>query len=210
LINKSSSFLIVLSAPSGGGKSTILNEILQKADKIDYSVSYTTRAPRGIEQDGVHYHFVNKAEFTARIEQGDFLEYAKVFGQSWYGTSISYIQSRLKLGRHVIMDIDVQGAAQISATTVPLVKIFIIPPSVDVLQQRLIRRGTDSPEDIQRRLDTAKKELDCIPDYDYLVINDDLDLAVKDVMAIIKAEENRVCRYQSPMQEFLLQEKKHD
>ncbi len=208
MIKRSSSFLIILSAPSGGGKSTILNEILRKTDNIDYSVSYTTRASRGIEQNGTHYHFVSEAEFEDRIAQNDFLEHAKVFGHSWYGTSISYIQSRLKLGRHVIMDIDVQGAAQISATQVPFVKIFIIPPSMATLKQRLIRRGTDSEEHIQLRLDTAEKELDCIPDYDYLVINDDLDQAVDDVMAIIKAEENRVHRYQSPMQEFLQQENK--
>ena len=185
-----------------------MNEILVKADSVDYSVSYTTRAPRGTEQNGIHYHFVNEAEFETRIAQGDFLEHAKVFGHSWYGTSISFTQSRLKQGRHVIMDIDVQGAAQISATEVPFVKIFIIPPSMDVLKDRLIKRGTDSEESIQRRLNTAKKELDSIPDYDYLVINDDLDHAVSDVMAIIKAEENRVCRYHSPMQEFLQQEKK--
>lgn len=208
MIKRSSSFLIILSAPSGGGKSTILNEILRKTDNIDYSVSYTTRASRGIEQNGTHYHFVSEAEFEDRIAQNDFLEHAKVFGHSWYGTSISYIQSRLKLGRHVIMDIDVQGAAQISATQVPFVKIFIIPPSMATLKQRLIRRGTDSEENIQLRLDTAENELDCIPDYDYLVINDDLDQAVDDVMAIIKAEENRVHRYQSPMQEFLQQENK--
>ena len=185
-----------------------MNEILAQTDNIDYSVSYTTRVPRGIEQNGTHYHFVSEAEFEDRIAQNDFLEHAKVFGHSWYGTSISYIQSRLKLGRHVIMDIDVQGAAQISATQVPFVKIFIIPPSMATLKQRLIRRGTDSEEHIQLRLDTAEKELDCIPDYDYLVINDDLDQAVDDVMAIIKAEENRVHRYQSPMQEFLQQENK--
>ncbi|MCB5270304.1 MAG: guanylate kinase [Candidatus Cloacimonetes bacterium] len=208
MIKRSSSFLIILSAPSGGGKTTILNEILAKADSIDYSVSYTTRAPRGTEQNGIHYHFVNEAEFETRIAQGDFLEHAKVFGHSWYGTSISFTQSRLSLGHHVIMDIDVQGAAQISATKVPLVKIFIIPPSMDVLKDRLIKRGTDSEEAIQRRLNTAEKELDCIPDYDYLVINDDLDHAVSDVMAIIKAEENRVCRYHNPMQGFLQQEKK--
>ncbi|MCB5261508.1 MAG: guanylate kinase [Candidatus Cloacimonetes bacterium] len=208
MIEKSSSFLIILSAPSGGGKSTILNEILKKADNIDYSVSYTTRAPRGTEQNGVHYHFIDEADFETRIAQGDFLEHAKVFGHSWYGTSISYIQSRLKLGHHVIMDIDVQGTAQISATAVPYVKIFIIPPSMEVLKERLIKRGTDSAEAIQRRLDTAEKELDSIPDYDYLVINDDLDQAADYVMAIIKAEENRVCRYHSPRQEFLQQEKK--
>lgn len=111
MIEKSKSFLIILSAPSGGGKSTILNEILKLTDDIDYSVSFTTRKPRGEEQDGIHYHFVDEAEFIRRIDSKDFLEHARVFG-NWYGTSISYIQSRLKLSRHVIMDIDVQGAAQ--------------------------------------------------------------------------------------------------
>jgi len=206
LIAKSSSFLIILSAPSGGGKSTILNEVLQRTDSIDYSISYTTRTPRETEQDGVHYHFVNETEFEQRIASGDFLEYAKVFGKSWYGTSISFIKSRLQLCRHVIMDIDVQGASQIAATDVPYVNIFIIPPSMAVLKERLVKRGTDSPEDIQRRLDTAKKELKCIPDYEYLVVNDDLGQAVNDVMAIIRAEENRSTRYQNPMQGFLEQE----
>ena len=207
MIDKSSSFLIILSAPSGGGKSTILNEILQRMDSVDYSISYTTRAPRGIEQNGVHYHFVDEKQFEERIQTGDFLEYAKVFGKSWYGTSISYIKSRLELSRHVIMDIDVQGASQISASDIPYVKIFIIPPSMEVLKKRLIKRGTDSIEDIERRLDTAKIELDCIPDYDYLVINDDLEDAIKSVIYIIKAEENRVSRYNKPKQGFLGEEK---
>ncbi len=206
MIKKSKSFLIVLSAPSGGGKSTILTEILKRADNIDYSVSYTTRAPRGHERNGIHYHFVDEAQFQARIDSKDFLEYAKVFGKSWYGTSISYIKSRLELGHHVIMDIDVQGASQIAASDVPCVKIFIIPPSMQVLQERLIKRGTNSNDDIQRRLKTAEQELHCIPEYDYLVLNDELKDAVNDVMAIIKAEENRVSRYQNPMQDFLQQE----
>lgn len=206
MIQKSSSFLIILSAPSGGGKSTILNEILLRMDCVDYSISYTTRAPRGTEQNGVHYHFVNEQEFEQRIDSGDFLEHAKVFGKSWYGTSISYIKSRLNLSRHVIMDIDVQGASQIAATDIPYVKIFIIPPSMEVLKDRLIKRGTDSAEDIQRRLDTARVELNCIPEYDYLVVNDDLEQAIADVMNIIKAEENRVTRYTKPMQGFLQEE----
>jgi guanylate kinase len=207
LIEKSDSFLIILSAPSGGGKSTILKEILQRMDNVDYSISYTTRAPRGEEQNGVHYHFVNEQEFDQRRAAGDFLEYAKVFGKSWYGTSISYIKSRLALSRHVIMDIDVQGASQIAATDIPYVKIFVIPPSMDVLKERLVKRGTDSIEDIQRRLQTAKKELACIPDYDYLVINDLLEDAVQNVMSIIRAEENRVTRFKQPMQGFLGEEK---
>jgi guanylate kinase len=207
LIEKSDSFLIILSAPSGGGKSTILKEILQRMDNVDYSISYTTRAPRGEEQNGVHYHFVNEQEFDQRRAAGDFLEYAKVFGKSWYGTSISYIKSRLALSRHVIMDIDVQGASQIAATDIPYVKIFVIPPSMDVLKERLVKRGTDSIEDIQRRLQTAKKELACIPDYDYLVLNDLLEDAVQNVMSIIRAEENRVTRFKQPMQGFLGEEK---
>ena len=202
MIEKSSSFLIILSAPSGGGKSTILNEILKLTGGIDYSVSYTTRKPRGVEQDGIHYHFVNEAEFLSRAESGDFLEHAKVFG-NWYGTSISYIKSRLAKQKHVIMDIDVQGASLISATDIPYVKIFIIPPSMEVLQERLVLRATDSQEEISKRLLTARDELAYIPFYEYLVVNDDLCQAVDDVLAIIRAEENRVSRYSKPLEGFL-------
>ena len=206
MIAKSGNFLIILSAPSGGGKSTILREILRLSDHIDYSVSYTTRAPRGVEQNGIHYHFVDEQGFEQRIASGDFLEYAKVFGKCWYGTSISYIKSRLEKSRHVIMDIDVQGASQIAATDIPYVKIFIIPPSMEVLKDRLIKRATDSEEEIDRRLKTATQELKYIPDYEYLVINDDLETAVADVQAIIRAEENRSYRYHNPIQGFMSQE----
>lgn len=205
MIDKSCSFLIILSAPSGGGKSTILNEILQVTDNIDYSVSFTTRQPRGMEQNGIHYHFVEEDEFLKRIDSGDFLEHARVFG-NWYGTSISYIKSRLACGKHVIMDIDVQGASLISATDIPYVKVFIIPPSMGVLKERLVLRATDSQEEITKRLNTAKDELAYIPFYDYLVVNDDLSQAVSDVQAIIRAEENRVQRYIKPVEGFLTQE----
>lgn len=205
MIEKSSSFLIILSAPSGGGKSTILTEILKLTGHIDYSVSFTTRQPRGIEQNGIHYHFVDEAEFLRRIDSGDFLEHARVFG-NWYGTSISYIKSRLQQQHHVIMDIDVQGASLISATDIPYVKIFIIPPSMDVLQERLVLRATDSETEIAKRLRIARDELAYIPHYDYLVVNDDLAKAVEDVLAIIRAEENRVTRYNKPVEGFLTQE----
>lgn len=195
-------FLIILSAPSGGGKSTILGEVIHQTDHIDYSVSYTTRKPRGIEQDGVHYHFVDQDAFQQRISEGDFLEHAEVFGK-WYGTSKSFIRSRLKIGKHVIMDIDVQGAAQICATDIPFVKIFIIPPSMDILRDRLIKRNTDSMEEIEKRLRIARDEIEYIKDYEYLVINDNLEHAVKDVLAIIRAEENRVFRYQDPIRDFI-------
>lgn len=169
---------------------------------MDYSVSYTTRLPRGTEQNGVHYHFVSEQEFMARKDQGDFLEHALVFGK-WYGTSISYIQSRLKAGQHVILDIDVQGAHQINETQVPCVKIFIMPPSLQILEDRLKARGTDSPQEIQKRLKEAKIELERLPEYQYLVINDELENAVQDVLNIIKAEENKMSRYKNPALTFL-------
>ncbi len=202
MITRNKNFLIILSAPSGGGKSTILNEVLQAHAGVDYSVSYTTRPPRGQEQNGVHYHFVDEGSFLARKADGDFLETAQVFGR-WYGTSISFIQSRLAAGKHVIMDIDVQGAAQISATSIPYVKIFIVPPSMEVLRDRLVKRATDSPEEVAKRLKVAREELQFIPAYDYLVVNDILPVAVEDVLAIVRAEENRVGRYREPIAGFL-------
>lgn len=205
MIEKNPNFLIILSAPSGGGKSTILAEVLKAADNIDYSVSYTTRPPRGTEQNGVAYHFVDEREFLRRREEGDFLETAQVFGR-WYGTSKSFIRGRLAARRHVIMDIDVQGAAQIHTTDIPQVKIFIIPPSMEILRERLMKRATDSPQEIEKRLTIARKELEYIPNYDYLVVNNELSQAVREVLAIVQAEENRVGRYRDPIKGFLKQE----
>lgn len=202
MIEHNRHFLIILSAPSGGGKSTILNEVRKQTDDIDYSVSYTTRLPRGTEQNGIHYHFVDEPEFLQRKEAGDFLESALVFGR-WYGTSISFIKSRLDRGKHVIMDIDVQGAALISTSDIPYVKIFIVPPSMAILRDRLIKRDTDSMEEIEKRLKIARTELEHIDKYDYLVINDDLDKAVRDVISIVRAEENRTDRYIDPVAGFL-------
>jgi len=199
---KKKPFLIILSAPSGGGKSTILTEILKSAKNIEYSVSYTTRKPRGQEKTGVHYHFVSENEFEQRIKSNDFLEHARFCG-NYYGTSISYIKSRLDQGKHVIMDIEVQGAAQISCKDIPYVKIFIVPPSLEVLKKRLTDRNTDSTEEIEKRLVVAEQEIKQISCYDYLVINDSLEEAVSDVWSIIKAEENRVDRYLQPEKEFL-------
>ncbi|MFO8145174.1 MAG: guanylate kinase [Candidatus Syntrophosphaera sp.] len=205
MIKKDKNFLIILSSPSGGGKNTILNEVLKAAPDVDYSVSYTTRAPRGNEKNGVIYHFVTQEEFLHRREAGDFLESAQVFG-NWYGTSKSFIKSRLEAGHHVILDIDVQGAAQISNTDVPYVKIFIMPPSMEVLRDRLVKRNTDTDEEIQKRLKIAREEVKEIPNYDYLVVNDLLETAVEDILAIIRAEENHVSRYHEPGEGFLNQE----
>ena len=195
-------FLIILSSPSGGGKGTILNKILKRTNNIEYSVSYTTRPPRGNEQNGVHYHFVTETDFKERIAAGDFLEFAQ-FSGNYYGTSISYIQSLLNKGKHVIMDIEIQGAAQITTTNFPYVKIFILPPTIEILKERLANRKTDSAEEIEKRLMIARYEVTQINNYDYLVINDDLDKAIEEVLSIIKAEENRVDRYSKPEREFL-------
>jgi guanylate kinase len=187
-------FLIILSSPSGGGKSTILREILSSSPDIDYSISYTTRPPRGSEQNGKAYFFVSVKEFEEKIKQGDFLEHANVFGH-WYGTSKEFIKSTLAKGHHVIMDIDVQGAIQISETDFDIVKIFILPPSLSVLKQRLMDRNTDIPEVIEKRLQTAKKEIACLEHYDYLVINEDINIAVEEVKQIIHTETLRTKRY---------------
>jgi guanylate kinase len=203
---KRTPFLIILSAPSGGGKSTILNEIIAQNDTIEYSVSYTTRPPRGTEQNGIHYHFVTEEQFKQRMAEGDFLEFAQ-FAGNYYGTSISYIRSRLAAGFHVIMDIEVQGAAQISITDIPYVKVFILPPTLEILKERLINRQTDTMDEIEKRLMIARYEITQIPQYNYLVINDVLEEAVQEVCAIIAAEENRVDRYYQPDKEFLQEEK---
>jgi len=205
VIKKNKNFLIILSSPSGGGKSTILNEVRKIRADIEYSISYTTRPPRGDEKDGVHYHFIDEEEFLRRREEGDFLETAQVFGH-WYGTSISFIKDRLATQHHIILDIDVQGAAQISSTSIPYVKIFIMPPSMKILRERLIKRNTDSPREIEKRLLVARQEIKFIPQYDYLVINDELSCAVKDVLAIIRGEENRTNRYPEPIKDFLEEE----
>lgn len=187
-------FLIVISAPSGGGKSTILERVLNDFDNIRYSISSTTRRPRGQEQDGINYFFLETEEFEAKITENEFLEYANVFG-NYYGTSRKFIQSCFDQGQYVIMDIDVQGCLKLEKTTCPLVKIFLLPPDGQELESRLRKRGTDSNEVIEKRLYTAQQELKLIDHYDYLVVNDDLEKAVYAVKNIIWAEMHKVSRY---------------
>nr|MDA3814314.1 guanylate kinase [Candidatus Cloacimonadota bacterium] len=186
-------FLIILISPSGGGKTAIFNKILAEDNKIKYSVSFTTRKARINEVNGVDYNFISEEKFLEMRNSGEFLESAKVHGY-WYGTSKNYVNSVLKTN-HIIMDIDVHGAKQIMNSDVDHVTVFILPPSREVWLQRLKGRGTDSDEVIQVRLETAEKEIQEICDFQYLVINDDLDKAVNDIKTIIKAEENRIERY---------------
>ncbi len=184
-------FPVVLSAPSGAGKTTIYKRLMAERADVGYSVSCTTRAPRPGEVDGVDYHFLSPEEFTRRREAGEFAESAQVHDRA-YGTLRSEVQKVLATGRHVMMDIDVQGAAQFARAFPQSVLVFIIPPSIDVLVERLTRRGSGEQRDeLLTRLRSAQKELHEIGRYHYVVENDDLDRAVARVSAIIDAEMTR-------------------
>ncbi len=181
-------FPIVLSAPSGAGKTTIYKRLMADRADIGYSVSCTTRPPRPGEVDGVDYHFLSPEAFEQKRAAGEFAESAKVHDRA-YGTLRSEVQQVLSGGQHVIMDIDVQGAAQFARAFPQSVLIFIIPPSIDVLVERLTRRGSgERREELLTRLKSARQELHEIGRYHYVVVNDDLDRAVARVSAIIDAE----------------------
>ena len=186
-------FLIILISPSGGGKTAIFTKLLADNNEVKYSVSFTTRKARINEIDRVNYNFISEEKFQEMKKSGDFLESAIVHGY-WYGTSKSYINNVLK-NNHIIMDIDVQGAKQIMNSDIDQVTIFILPPSREVWLKRLRGRGTDSDEVIKVRLESAEKEIKEIKDFEYLIINDDLETAVKSIETIIKAEENKIERY---------------
>jgi len=198
---QSNNFLIILISPSAGGKSVIAKQVLKKCDNIGYSISITTRKPRGNEINGKAYFFISEEEFQKRISDEDFLEYALVHGKL-YGTSKSVIEKILSSQKHAILDIDVQGAKQIIASGVDAITIFILPPSAAILKERLLKRGTDSKEKIEERLQDGIKEIDEVNNFDYLVINDDLNNAVEEVINIIKIEEKRICRYENIKQTF--------
>ena len=183
--------LIVLSGPSGVGKSTVIAELFAQRSNIYFSVSYTPRQPRVGEQDGVNYNFVSREEFERMIADDELLEYAE-YVDNYYGTSMKLIQEKLDAGIDVLLDIEVQGAAKVRARCPDALFIFIIPPSFEELSRRLHRRNTDSEEVIAGRLAKARQEFREIPKYDYLVINDKVANAVHEIEAILTAAECRV------------------
>ncbi len=179
--------LFILSAPSGAGKSSLINALLAKHNDMQLSVSHTTRAPRAGETDGVHYHFVSIDEFKQLIAQGVFLEWAEVFG-NFYGTSRQAIETELAKGRDVFLDIDWQGAQQIRPQVPGVQSVFILPPSVAELEKRLNGRGTDSAETIAKRMQQAKSEISHYPEYDYVLINDDFQQCLRDFEAVVLSQ----------------------
>ncbi|HET9799471.1 MAG TPA: guanylate kinase [Gemmatimonadaceae bacterium] len=182
-----SHFPVILSAPSGGGKTTIARALLSRRKDLGYSVSCTTRAPRPTEVNGRDYYFLTRAEFLTKREQGDFAESAEVHG-NLYGTLVSEVKRVLGTQRHVVMDIDVQGATQFVRAFPHSVTIFILPPSAEVLLERLRARETESAAQLAARLQSALQELQQVSDYEYVVVNDDLERAVASVESIIDAE----------------------
>jgi guanylate kinase len=183
-------FLLVLSSPSGGGKSTLARRLVASRPDLRYSVSATTRAPRGEERDGTAYHFLSRPEFEARVAAGEFLEWAE-YGGNWYGTLRSEIERGLAAGCHMVLDIETNGAAQLRERFDNGVSVFVLPPSVGVLVERLQGRGTEDPAGLARRLAIARDELVQAGRYDYVVVNDDLDRAVGEIGAILDAESRR-------------------
>jgi len=176
--------LFIIAAPSGAGKTSLVNALLEKDDRLALSVSHTTRPPRPGEVSGEHYHFVSVAEFERMVNAGDFMEHARVFDH-FYGTNRHTVAQQLDAGFDVILEIDWQGARQVRAVFPGCCSIFIIPPSLEALRNRLMRRGQDSEEVIQRRMRDAQAEISHWDEFEYLVVNDDFHTALEELLAIV-------------------------
>ena len=186
--------LIVISGPSGTGKGTLCEKLMREDASLAFSVSATTRAPRDNEIEGVHYFFIDDKKYDALLKQDAFLEHATVHAHR-YGTLKSQVEKMIEEGKNVVLDIDPQGAREVMARKPDCVSIFILPPSYEALRVRLHTRNTDDPEEIARRLGNARGEIEQMGRYQYVVVNDDLELAYSQMAAIIAAEKQRTTRY---------------
>ena len=196
------STVFIISAPSGSGKSTLVNYLMASVPDLMFSVSYTTRKPRGLEVDGQNYHFVSREGFEEMLGRDEFLEWAQVFG-NYYGTHRSELDRALAAGKDLVLDIDVQGARQLKAKIPAAVTVFILAPSRVVLEQRLRSRSEDREEVIARRLKEAAEEIRRYEDYDYVLINRDLDEAQASLCAIVRAERARRTRIEDQIRPIL-------
>ncbi|HWZ73947.1 MAG TPA: guanylate kinase [Casimicrobiaceae bacterium] len=185
--------LFVIAAPSGGGKTSLTRALLEREPGIRLSVSYTTRPPRSGEQDGVDYHFVSADRFAALKEGNEFLEHAHVHG-NWYATSAIWLKSQVSAGQDVLLEIDWQGAAQVRALIPESVHIFILPPSLESLEERLVRRGQDDAATIARRLIAAREEIRHCVEFNYVIINQEFASAVDDLIAVVRATRLRTAQ----------------
>lgn len=184
------SIVYIISAPSGSGKSTLVKKLLESVPGLNFSISYTTRRPRGDESNGVEYFFVSKPEFEDMIKRNEFLEHANVFG-NYYGTACRFLREAERSANDLVLDIDVQGAEQLKKKIPDAVSIFILPPNREELEGRLRSRGLDAEQVILRRLDTARREIENYSKYDYILVNDQLDQSADELKAIVLAERLR-------------------
>ena len=183
----------IISGPSGVGKSTVLQKVLQGRDDLYFSISATTRAPRKGEINGVHYHFISVEQFRGMIQEEAFLEYAEYVG-NYYGTPLAYVNETLDKGLDVFLEIEVQGALQVKKKVPDAVFIFLTPPDLNELEDRLVGRGTDSEEVIAQRIERAREEIALMSEYDYTIVNDEVSLAAERVKRVVEAEHFRVER----------------
>lgn len=194
--------LYVVSSPSGGGKGTLIRRMLEVVPDLGYSVSYTTRAPRNGEVNGREYFFVDRAKFEEMVAAGDFLEWANVHG-NLYGTSKRQVVDETTAGHELVLEVDVQGAASVSQLPLESVSIFILPPSLEILRQRLLTRGTDTAEQLELRLRNAPSELEQYTMFDYVIFNDDVERASAQLAAIISAERAKRSRQEALVKQVI-------
>ena len=201
-MSDSEPLVLIVSGPSGSGKSTLVGKILELPGTM-LSVSCTTRPPRKTESEGKWYNFVSETEFQRMVESGEFLEYAQVFGKNWYGTPRKSLDEALALKKDLVLEIDVQGALQAKRELPGAVAVFVLPPSAADLERRIRERGQDSEDEIRRRLERARQEMLNYRSYDFVIINDDLDRAGREVQAIALSSRCRIARKEPRIREIL-------